>query len=198
DGAIADIIDRMDMWDHIAYCNADNGAAILRNPKLRLSRYKAGLYLDRGEVDPTAIAETLDKPGNGVILEDPRGMMVALDRPLGKVSSGPVAPVSAEGAPERPARDGTSLWERVRTKTAPRAGDSRPTTIDRWIVRLRDAEDWKQVAESAEEQQASAERILSRAWVADLLWDNRVSSPEALAALEDRVRHRSLHKAWMY
>src|SRR5262249_23579113 len=80
DESIADLLDHLDMWDHVAHCNADNGAAIMANPKLKLSRYKAGLYSDRSEVDPDAIAETLNKPGDGVIVEDPRGVLVALGR----------------------------------------------------------------------------------------------------------------------
>jgi hypothetical protein len=178
DTAIAELIDRMDMWDHIAYCNSETAPAIIRHPKLRLSNYKAGLYEDRGEADPIAIADVLQRPGNGVILEDPRGVLVALGRPIGKVSRQPVAPLAApqENSATRPTRP----------------------SIEQLIATLRDADDWQQVAQSADEQASSGKRIRERARAAEDLLAAHTSSIEAFAALEQRVRDRSLHKDWMY
>src|SRR5690242_1242724 len=34
DRAIAALLTRMDLWDHVAYCNPENGAAILSDPRL--------------------------------------------------------------------------------------------------------------------------------------------------------------------
>src|SRR5262249_41754198 len=96
DEAIAQLLTRMDMWDQVAYCNTETGGVILRAPRLRLRRYKAGLYLDRGEVFPEAIAVALQKPGDGVIVDDPRGVAVALGRKLGPLSKEAVAPVRVE------------------------------------------------------------------------------------------------------
>src|SRR4051812_360912 len=45
DRAIAELLTRMDLWDHVAYCNPETGGVILRDPRLKLRRYKApGLY----------------------------------------------------------------------------------------------------------------------------------------------------------
>src|SRR6516225_618867 len=66
DKAIADLLTRMDLWDHFAYCNDDNAGVILQDPRYRPRRYKTGLYQDRGEVFPDAIAAALRKPGDGV------------------------------------------------------------------------------------------------------------------------------------
>src|SRR5262249_42487893 len=85
--AIIALLDRMDLWDHVAHCNAETAPAILRHPKFQPRRYKAGLYLDHAEVDPAAIAAALKKPGDDVIVDDPRGVVVALGRKLGKVSA---------------------------------------------------------------------------------------------------------------
>jgi hypothetical protein len=175
--AIAALLDRFDLWDHVAYCNEPNSGSLLRNPRLRRCRYKApGLYSDRSEVDPRAVAEALKRPGDGLLVDDPRGVLVALGRRLGKVSAGPVLP-----APPRP--------------EVPAAA---PPPIAQLIATLRDAADWDRVAESPADKGASARRILARARAADSLLAARATSREALAALEERVRKRSLHKDWRY
>jgi hypothetical protein len=172
---IIDLLDRMDLWDHVAYCNAENAPDVLRHPHYRGCRYKAGLYLDHAEVFPDAIAEALKKPGEGLIVDDPRGVAVALGRRLGKVSSKPVASVAV-----------------------PRNVSPKPPAVPELLARLRDASDWDRVADSPEERARSGQRIRDRAKAAEGLLAARASTPEALAALEERVRRRSLHKDWMY
>src|SRR5947207_13290525 len=41
DVAIADLLTRMDMWDHVAHCNTETGGVILRDPRYKPLRYKA-------------------------------------------------------------------------------------------------------------------------------------------------------------
>jgi hypothetical protein len=177
DGAIAALLTRMDLWSHVAYCNPENAGSILRDPRLRLRRYKApGLYLDRSEVFPDAVARALKKPGNGLIVDDPRGPAVALGRKLGKLSRAPVAP--------RP--------------VAPRKGEAKPPSEAELIAILKKADDWSRVAETAEDRAASGRRIRARARAAEQLLTIKASSKDACAALEERVRKRSLHKEWMY
>jgi hypothetical protein len=175
DEAIVQLLDRLDMWDHVAYCNADNAAAILANPKLKLSRYKAGMYLDRSEVDPSAIRSVLQKPGDGIILEDPRGVLVEMGRTLGSVSREPVAP-------------------QPRTTTRP----NELPTLHELIAVVSSADDWNTVAETPDDQASSATRIRTRARAAEQILAKGATSPDAFRALEDRVRQRSLHKEWMY
>jgi hypothetical protein len=91
DQAIAELLTKMDLWDHVGYCNTDHGGVILKDERYKPRRYKGGLYLDRGEVFPDAIAAVLKKPGDGVIVDDPRGVAVALGRKFGKLSTEPVA-----------------------------------------------------------------------------------------------------------
>jgi hypothetical protein len=176
DRAIARLLTRMDLWDHVAYCNEQNAGVILRDPRLKLRRYKApGLYADRSEVFPDAIAAALKKPGDGVIVDDPRGVAVALGRKLRKLSSEPVS--------QRP--------------VPPDAEHARPPVAE-LIATLRKADDWSRVAQSAADRAASGRRIRARARAAELLLAARASSAEACSALEERVRKRSLHKEWMY
>jgi Glycerophosphoryl diester phosphodiesterase family len=177
DTAIAELLTRMDLWDQVAYCNTQNGAVILRDPRLRLRRYKApGLYSDRSEVFPNAIAAALKKPGDGLIVDDPRGVAIALGRKPGKLSMAPVSP---------------------RPMATPQANVKLPGEAE-LIALIAPADDWDRVAETAAARTASGQRIRARAMAAEQLLAAQVSSKEAFAALEERVRKRSLHKDWMY
>jgi hypothetical protein len=175
DRAIAELLTRMDMWDHVAYCNGDNGGVILKDPRFRPRRYKAGLYLDRAEVFPDAIAAALKKPGDDLIVDDPRGAILALGRKLGPVSKEPVAPRIIRRRP-------VNEWYR-------------PIDL---INAVRKSDDWNRPATSALGMLHSAARIRARALAADRIHRFQVASPDSFKALEERVRKRSLHKLWIY
>jgi glycerophosphoryl diester phosphodiesterase len=176
DKTIADLLTRMDMWDQVAFCNDDNAGVILQDLRMKLLRYKApGLYTDHADVFPDAVAAALKKPGDGVIVDDPRGAAVALGRKLGKASSNPVAP-----------------------RPAPPRKEPAPATEADLIVTVRDADDWDRVAGTEAERAASGRRIRARALAAEQMLAAGTLSKEAFAALEERVRKRSLHKDWMY
>jgi hypothetical protein len=177
DHRIADLLTRMDMWDHVGYCNTETGGVILRDPRLKLRRYKApGLYQDHSEVFPDAIAAALNKPGDGVIVDDPRATAIALGRKLGKLSNEPVSPKTI----------------------APRTEDAKRPAVEELIAILRNAGDWDSVADSATAMAASGKQIRARALAAEQLLVAKASTEQAFAALEERVRKRSLHKDWMF
>jgi putative membrane-bound dehydrogenase-like protein len=176
DRAIADLLDRMDMWDHVAYCKMDNGGVILRDARLKLRRYKASLYADRSELFPDAIAVALKRPGDGFIVDDPRGAIVALGRKLGRVSTKPWSGLSARPAGKMPA----------------------PPPEQDLIRILRQADDWDRVATTEKQKAEAGQHIRARARAAEDLLSRKASSPEAFAVLEERARNRSLHKDWMY
>jgi hypothetical protein len=174
DAAIIKLLDEHELWDNVAYCNNETGGAILKHPKYKPCRYKGGLYLDRGEVFPEAIKALLEKPGEGVIVDDPRGVIVALGRKLGHVSSEPVS---------------------MRMRPMP----ARRKVAESDLLKiLRDDADWNRVAQSPDEQAESGRRIVARAQAADDAAQLKSPGRELLAALENRVRNRSLHKQWMY
>ena len=66
------------------------------------------------------------------------------------------------------------------------------------IAALKSADDWDRVAKTDVEMAESGQRIRARALAAEQLLAIKASSKEALAALEERARKRSLHKDWMF
>ena len=174
DEAIKKLLDELDMWDHVAYCNMDHGGVLLLDKRLQLCRYKGGLYLDHGEVFPAAIAAALQNPGDGLIVDDPRGTVLALGRMLGPVSKDLVS---------------VKVAQTQNPVAAPEA---------MLLAMLQDRQDWNVVAETEEEQRRSGVKIAARARAADQLGRIPAGSPETLKALEDQVRNRSFHKQWQF
>ena len=68
----------------------------------------------------------------------------------------------------------------------------------RLIEILRDADDWNRPAETYPGRLISGAQIRTRARAADRLLASGATSKAAFAALEERVRKRSLHRDWMY
>jgi hypothetical protein len=177
DQTIAELLTHMDLWSHVAYCNVENAGVILRDPRLKLLRYKvSGMYQDRGEVFPEAIAAALTKPGNALIVDDPRGAAAALGRTLGPLSQDAVSP---------------------KLGLLPNDDANLPSEAE-LIAVLRNADDWNRVAETEADKAASGRRTRARAEAAERLVQVKASSPQAFAALEERVRNRSLHHDWRY
>lgn len=174
DVAIAELLTKMDMWDHVAFANNDTGGVILKDARFKPQKYKAGLYLDRSEVFPDAIKEALKKDGQHVIVDDPRGVAVALGRKFEKLPNEPVGV-------QRIIRD---------QARRPREADL--------IAALRKADDWNKPADGFAGQLMSGALIRTRARAADEMLALAVPSKDVFAALEKRVRERSLHKHWMY
>src|SRR5919204_14476 len=84
------------------------------------------------------------------------------------------------------------------TMPAPPRKEAAPAAEADLIATLRDADDWDRVAETEAERAASGRRIRARALAAEQLLAAGASSAAAFAALEERVRKRSLHREWMY
>jgi hypothetical protein len=175
DKAVSDLVTKMDLWGHVIACNNETGGMILKDPRYRPLRFKGQLYQDHGEVFPEAITTLLKKPGEAVMVDDPRGTALELGRKIGKLSTEPVAP--------RP------VPKRV----------GRPRPVETGVIAiLNNADDWDRVADTPAERLESGKRIRERARAAEDLLVMGAHSKETFAALEERVRKRSLHKDWMY
>ena len=129
DNAIADLLTRIDMWDHVAHCNTEHGGVILKDARYKPRKYKApGLFEDRSEVFPDAIAIALKKPGDDLIA-DYRRIAVALGGSSGSCPS-------------------------TFTSGPATLGD-RTADLAARIAALK-ADDWNKVAESAADRNPSA------------------------------------------
>jgi hypothetical protein len=174
--AIATLLDRVDLWDHVVAVNHEKAPGILNHPRYHGLRYKGSLYADRLEVDAGAIAAMLEKPGEMVIVDDPRGVLVSLGRKLGRLSRGPVAPVNQPAQTVLP--------------TARSEDDLLKTLLD-------DA-DWDVIPRTPAERIGKSHAIRRRARAAEEIRRRKLTSPAIDAALGRRVRNRSLHPEWMY
>jgi hypothetical protein len=118
----------------------------------------------------------LEKPGEMVIVDDPRGVLVALGRKLGRPSKEPVAPL------KQPAKSAS------RTEHSP----------ENLLKILLDDADWDSIPQTREERTAKAELIRRRAQAAEEIRRGKLSSGPIEAALVRRVQNRSLYPEWMY
>ena len=89
--ALAKLLDRMDLWDHVMAVNEENAPALLKDKRCHAMQYRGSLYADRREVFPESIAEVFKAPGEAVIVDDPRGVLHALGRKIGRPSRQPLA-----------------------------------------------------------------------------------------------------------
>ena len=174
---IGALLDEFDMWDHVVQAPAN-----LRDPRYRPTRGKASMYLDRSEVDSEAIAKALAKPGERITLEYPQGVATALGRK--------VLPPT-----DQPVMSAPAVWSTESEETH----RDEERTVEQLLRVVRDTDDdWKVVAQGADAEARSAERILRRARAADQLARRGVATSDVFAVLEERVRHRGLHRNWRY
>jgi hypothetical protein len=200
DEQVAQMLDAADAWDHVVAINTATTPNLQANPKLKLLRYKMGLYEDRADFDPEKVKAALAKPGQCLILEDPR----LAARQLNRIPYQPV-PLSSDlfakwknSESQFPLPNETNLvashyLRRLQSRIAPDSVDE--------LLKLLAPDDrtqqsvaWKNPAFERRE----AERILERAWAAQCLGQIGTKSKRVVAALEFQVQHSGLHPDWMY
>ncbi|MGE3315803.1 MAG: glycerophosphodiester phosphodiesterase [Planctomycetaceae bacterium] len=173
--AIIALLDQHDMWDHVVSANNVNAPAVIKHPKFKPLGYKASLIEERQDMNPQVIKSTLDRPGQMIMVDDPRAVLGALGRKPKQMSTKPYAPVT-----------------RKRPGTSPLANAIEADLIQQLI---NDA-DWNMVPNSAEERTVKAASIQKRAEAAEEIRRRGLDSPEIRAALIRRVERRSLHPDW--
>lgn len=194
---IAKLLDEADMWDAVVALNTDNAGDLLTNPKIKLLSFKApGLYEDRSDVDEVAVKEALAKPGEMIILDDPR----VATRVLGRSAYQPVPipkNLRADWVPAHsPAESAELAPQRL---VAGLANGVNPNSVSD-LVKLLDAGEVDRVFTGGddERQQERVKGILTRGWAAERLAETGRKTDEVVSLLEYQVLHRSMHKNWMY
>ena len=200
DEQVAQMLDAADVWDHVIAVNTQTTPHLLANPKLKLLRYKGGIYEDRADFDPQAVKAALAKPGQCLILEDPRLAARELGRP-------PYQPVALP-------KEVYSNWTTTAGLTLTFGGTNlvaptylrqlqsriRPNSIPD-LLNLLEPDSQNNQAASLKgplAERLAAERILERAWAAERLGQLGTKSRRVVNLLEFQVAHAGLHPDWLF
>ncbi len=196
---VAHWLDAADAWDHVVAVNETNAPRLVRDPRLRLLRYKApGLYADRQDVNPEAVRAALRLPGEMLLVDDPRVAAQVLERP--RYQPVPVVrtfrlvprrePPAAPGG-EGPFNPAAHLAEFER-RLPP---DSALALLQVIRAPLSGAAEGRA---DAAEQEHHARRLVERAWAADRLGELNRRHRDVVRALEALVRQPTPHPDWHY
>jgi hypothetical protein len=204
DADISRMLDQADAWDHIVGLNTQTTRALKADPRVKLLSFKGpGLYDGRKDVSPEAVKEQLARPGQMIMVDDPRVAARELGRPAYRSVPLP------SGLRERWERQTAPVAHAERSSVAPvylgwRASRTDPRSRKGLLSLLRSGteEERRQPEGSAEYRLRRDQGILDRAWAAERLselnWSG-VGGEErrrAVELLEHQVRHRTLHRDW--
>jgi CubicO group peptidase (beta-lactamase class C family) len=197
---IAMLLDAADVWDHVVAINESNAAALRKNPKVHLLAYKPwGWQEGRMDMSPEKVRDGLAKPGNMIMVDDPRLAAHELGR---KTLHVPLpdnlrAPWSSEPAAGASQTHHNSLSPAAYLRSLEKRFDSK--SLDE-LEKLITADFPKRKALESDTayQQRQAHRILERAWAALKIGQLQERSQRAVKLLEKLVAHRSLHPEWAY
>lgn len=199
DDDVARIFDETDMWDHVVAVNMETLPKLAANPKLRLLRYKGAVYEMRRDVDPAAVQAALARPGQILMLEDPRLAAHQLKRSAYQPVPLP-RDVFAEWAPTPSPLQSTATnlvpvdyLRQLQTRT-------HPNSVDGLLALLRtdDLNERRKPQGHPKTERRRTEQILERAWAAERLGQIGNRSPRIIERLEFQVRHSSLHADWIF
>jgi hypothetical protein len=192
---IGDLLDVADVWDHVVSINQSHATELRKNPKARCLVYKPfGWQEGRMDLNPERVKDGLAKPGNMIMVDDPRVVAWKLKRktlrvPLPDHLRAPWHPDLATAARLESAPNSTLP---ANLRSLARRFDSR--SLDELAKLI--AADFAERTDLQEEtpyQQQRARRILERAWAAQQIGELGDSSPRAVQVLEKLVAERSLH-----
>jgi glycerophosphoryl diester phosphodiesterase len=196
---ITALLDEADAWDHVVAVNTPNAPRLSRDSRVHGLRYKApGLYDGRRDVDPAAVRAALERPGELIMVDDPR----VAARELKREAYHPVAlpPGLREAYPpaEAPAPPANVLDAPAHLRAFRQRIDA--DSVAALVRTLTDvpAAERTEVDGDAAYQRRRTEGILERAWAAQRLGELARKTPAVVAALEQQVSHRSLHRDWMF
>ena len=197
---IARLLDEADVWNHIVAINESNAAALRKNPKVHLLAYKAwGWQEGRMDMSPDKVRDGLAKPGNIIMVDDPRVAAHELGRKTQHVplSDNLRAPWPSEPPADTSQNSDSSLSPAVYLRSLAERVDSRSLDELGKLITA-DFPKRKALESDAVYEQRQAHRILERAWAAQKIGQLAQRSPRAVKLLEKLVAHRSLHPDWAY
>ncbi len=194
---IATLLDAADAWDHVVEINASNAAELRSHPKAHRLAYKAfGWQEGRMDVNPEKVRDGLAKPGNMIMVDDPRVAARQLRRENLRV------PLSENLRASWPTNDTSIAASQADTSSfsAPAylrslAGRVDRRSLDELAELLAgDFPEREDLEGDPEYQQQRARRILERAWAAQQIAQLGDKSTRAAGLLEELIAQRSLHQ----
>jgi hypothetical protein len=195
---ITRFLDEADAWDQVVAINAANATNLLKNPKLRLLNYKApGLYERRLDVEPLAIKAALAKPGDMILVDDPRVAVRVLNRT-------PYQPVLLRRHYRLILRRGQAAAFAATNGFAPmshvQALSRRldPSSVEQLLKVLAADAPAGAATGTQVSDAASAARIVERAWAAQRLGELGRKSEPVVRALERLVQQPGRHPDRLY
>ncbi len=198
---IAKLLDAADVWDHVVQINESNAAKLRQNPKAHCLAYKAfGWQEGRMDMNPVKVREGLAKPGNMIMVDDPR---VATHEMRRKTLRVPLSDHLRAPWPSNPAAAAASLSDANSLSPAVYLRSLSNRVDSRYLAELGKllAADFPQGTDlegDAAHQEQRARRILERAWAAEKIGQLGDRSRRPVKLLEELVAHRSLHPDWAY
>jgi hypothetical protein len=207
DDEIARLLDETDMWDHVVALNTETLPQLMRHPKLKLLRYKGGIYEARLDLDPAAVRVALAKPGQMLILEDPRLAAQFLQRvpyqpvplpPEAFAPRNPPQPASKPAPAPPPSPNDTNFVPAAYLRALQQRID--PKAFEP-LLELLGSDDWttRRVPNlDPVAERRRTERIVERAWAAERLGQLGRRTPQLIERLQQQVRFPSLHRDWIY
>lgn len=193
---ISEMLDRYDMWDSIVAINTQNAGDLLANPKIKLLSYKApGMWDDRSDVDEDAVKAALAKPGDMIIVDDPR----VAARVLGRSAYRPV-PIPRTLRTDWPpnhAPVSTDFQASGYVNSLAREVNPRSEAD---LCALLDCSEAGRLDTDGDEvrRRPLREKMLARAWAAERLADLGKKTDRIVRLLEFQILHRSMDRDWRY
>jgi hypothetical protein len=174
--AVADLLTAMGMWDHVMHVTQQNAAPIVGDSRFQPLGYGCpALEFMRGDADEQRIEQNILSDPQAFYVDDPRGLAVALGRPV-------------QAPPREPYR-----WRA-------RLHDHRELPPEQDLVDvLEDDAGWDELPAAGSAREAElAGRIVMRAMAAERLGLFPSLQGSTLLALEGRLSERSLHRDWRH
>jgi hypothetical protein len=195
---VGQLLDAMDMWNHIVMIGGVKTTARLReHPEFKRLPFKESLYIGRRDMDPKELRSALDKPGQMIFVEDPRPAATVMGRepyrPIGlpegiRIHRGPLTTAPASSP------DAIIAWRYMQN-----LGRDINAQDESVLIKLL-AKDGRDQMPPNDEAALGAylKRILKRAWAAQQLGERGVKSEAVVVGLVGQVKYRSLHGDWFY
>ncbi|MCI0534981.1 MAG: glycerophosphodiester phosphodiesterase family protein [Verrucomicrobiales bacterium] len=196
DDELGRLLDEADLWDHVVAVNTQTLPKLLANPKLKLLRYKGAAYEARRDVDPVAVKALLSKPGQMIMLEDPRLTAMELKRlPYAPVPLPSGLFTNWKKTPSPPASNATNLVPIQHLRILQNRSDA--DSVADMVALLSNNSEPDGSGGRPIDERRRRERIVERAWAAERLGHIGKKSKRVIELLEYQVQHPSLDPDWI-